>query len=452
MYRRRGPTDEAPACSNCQKKNTRQGKLGHCAYNGPALATATSTDTAQVQVAHQPTGPSNQTQSRDMLVSADIPDAPLPLDRNPTIPRPNSTSAPAPILPPLASVSGTFANDINQAVTTRLGPPSAERPSLIPTSDVPLFGLLGRPNATNTAQNAHNVLPPRKHADYLLDIYWRYLFPLEPLVDKTTFLQSYQALFAGTLPDDAERLFLSTLNTIFAISTQIQESLAPDLREEASKTYFHRAWALLQPGNIMWEPASLDLVQCLLLVSRYLQLTNHTHQTWMAVGCAVRVAQSLGLGAQGTVACTGPTDDAMQLRKQLWQGCVFMDRTVSWAFGRVSTVPWAEVTTNINPEHEGGRQGSAHYFTKTLELYEIANSALLPPKPMSNPLAERLGRPHPDHLQTSDGIATAIDMGDCIEAWERCLPEDLRLDYCEEDTENRANEALYRQKILLRLR
>lgn len=355
----------------------------------------------------------------------------------------------------MGSVPGTFASDINAAVTTRFGPPSAERPNLIPTTDVPLFGVLGQPQAAPNDPNVENVLPPRKHADYLVDIYWRHIFPLEPFLDRRSFYQSYQALFEGTLADDAERIFLSTLNTIFAISTQIQESLAPQARDETSKTYFHRAWALLQPGTVMWEPASSALVHCLLLVSRYLQCTDHSHRTWMVVGCAVRLAQSLGLDVHGTSTSTSTsteqTDDALRLREKLWQCCVFMDRSVSWAFGRVSAVPLAGSTTDHNPRPDDGLEGSIWYFTKTLELYEIANSAMVPQQPTSSSPADFLGLSGPDQTRRGS-IGTVMHLEECIKNWERCLPQDLNLNDSEEKPENRVDNVLYRQKILLRLR
>jgi 2-methylcitrate dehydratase PrpD len=67
-------------------------------------------------------------------------------------------------------------------------------------------------------------------------------------------------------------------------------------------------------------------VQCMLLLSRYLQCTNHSHQTWMAVGSAVRAAQSLGLDSSQTSA--GDSDARSGQRHRLWQCCVFMDRSV----------------------------------------------------------------------------------------------------------------------------
>lgn len=213
-------------------------------------------------------------------------------------------------------------------MTTKLGPPSAERPTLPHAADVPLFGLLGRPAVSY--QGAENVLPPQEEADTLINIYWGHIQPLEPFVDKRSLSPSYQSLFAGNSGHDLSsatgRVLLSTLNAIFALATQLQDSLAPEIREETSKTYFHRAWALLRPETIIWEPASVETVQCMLLLSRYLQCTNHSHQTWMSVGIAVRAAQSLGLDVPQPAA--GHGDVASAQRHRLWQCCVFMDRSV----------------------------------------------------------------------------------------------------------------------------
>jgi hypothetical protein len=79
------------------------------------------------------------------------------------------------------------------------------------------------------------------------------------------------------------------------------------------------------------EPGSLEIVQCLLLMSRYLQCTNNPHQTWMAIGSAVRIAQSLGLHLSGSASSSHSNRDT-RLRRQLWQCCVFMDRCACLSF------------------------------------------------------------------------------------------------------------------------
>jgi hypothetical protein len=197
-------------------------------------------------------------------------------------------------------------------------------------ADAPLFGLLPRRqiNDGSVYHDEDNVLPLRKHADYFIDIYWRHIQSFEPFLDREHFFHSYQALFAGSLFNEDERIFVSTLNTVFAISTQLQEKLPREKREEASNTYFNRAWTILRPETIIWEPGSLELVQCLLLMSRYLQSTSNPHRTWMVVGSAVRIAQSLGLHLPEVSSSSPPARDT-RLRRHIWQCCVFMDRFAS---------------------------------------------------------------------------------------------------------------------------
>lgn len=299
------PPADSPleACNNCQKSR----KLKEsCSYNnltsaGPAAG-----------------GPQRSTKvvtaNDDNVDSQSEPLPPDPsADHPPSIPTPN------------ANESNNAVGDINAAVATRLGPPSAERPSLVATTDVPFFGVVLRdPCKGGSIQHGDNVLPLREDADHMVEIYWQYIYPLEPLVYKKTFLQTYHDLFRST-PKTNQRIFLSTLNAIFALSTQLQASLQPEIREHTSETYFHRAWALLRPESVIWETGTLDTVQCLLLISRYLQCTNNPYRTWMVVGLAVRMAQSLGLDATEPTAVDARTDEIV-LRQHVWRCCVFMDR------------------------------------------------------------------------------------------------------------------------------
>ena len=227
--------------------------------------------------------------------------------------------------------------------------------SLIPMTDAPLFGLLPRPQVTdNNNHHVDHLLPTRKQADHLVDMYWRHIQPLEPFLDPERFPRSYQALFSGSPLHEDEGVFLSTLNTIFAFSTQLQEDMPYKQRNENSNTYFQRAWTLLRPEISIWEPGSLELVQCLLLMGRYLQCTSNAHQTWMVVGSAVRIAQSLRLhpletsppspppvGDTTERGFLAPTTPKIKLNpystmpsigassnqsRHIWQCCVFMDR------------------------------------------------------------------------------------------------------------------------------
>lgn len=219
---------------------------------------------------------------------------------------------------------------VKSTINTRLGLPSCKKRCPIPLADAPMFGSLSILQGLGDEFNqADDVLPPRKQADRLVYLYWHYLEPLEPLLDEKQFHRSYQMLFTGGELDGDMRIFLATLNTIFALAIQLQESTPSQPRENSSTTFFLRAWRLLRPKAILWDAGSLELVQCLLLISRYLQCTRNLHQTWMALGSAVRLAQSLGLHAsgdalsrsdQGGFGRDGPS------RHRAWRSCVFLDR------------------------------------------------------------------------------------------------------------------------------
>ena len=196
-------------------------------------------------------------------------------------------------------------------------------------ADAPLFGEGPSHRQAITGDivsSADNVLPTRKHADHLMSLYWRHLEPIEPLFDQGRFSRSYQALFTGGVLDCDERVFCSTLNCIFALSTQLQEWLPQEGRNEASTTYFQRAWSLLRPEAIVWEAGSVDIVQCLILMARYLQCTKNLHQTWMAIGSAVHIARSLGLHSRNAQKSSSTRDRYGWLGRQVWQCCALMDR------------------------------------------------------------------------------------------------------------------------------
>ena len=289
------------ACGSCQKKD---GLRETCAYN-PCI------DSAKSPMSHP------------LAIATPSPHRPAPV---------HSTSL-GPELPDAVEARGVysdgdpgdFASEIKAAIDAKLGLPSARKRCPIPLTDAPMFGLLSRRQTTDGSLHAENVLPPRKPADHLVNVYWRYIEPLEPLLEQERFFRSYQTLFTGSELDCDERIFLSTLNVVFALSTQLQENIPPEQRDEASKAFFQRAWSLLRPETIVWEHGSLELVQCLLLMSRYLQCTKNLHQTWMAVGSAVRIAQSLGLHVPDNTSSSSLNGDG-RLRRQVWQCCVSMDR------------------------------------------------------------------------------------------------------------------------------
>ncbi|KAK1984184.1 hypothetical protein LZ30DRAFT_748053 [Colletotrichum cereale] len=148
---------------------------------------------------------------------------------------------------------------------------------------------------------ADYVLPTRKQADHLMGLYWYYVDPLYPFLDRQSFEHSYRALFAGTSTDVDERIFVSILNLIFALSTQLIESMTPEQRDSSSQVYFKRAQDLLQFS--LWDTGSIELIQ------------------WSVV----RIAQGLGLHLHET-SLELSNESERNLVKRIWHGCLLMDR------------------------------------------------------------------------------------------------------------------------------
>ena len=186
--------------------------------------------------------------------------------------------------------------------------------------DAPLFQLsLG---TRSDDGDVEIVLPPRKQADGLVGSYWRHIQPIDFFLAKDRFDTSYEALFAGTLPDDDDCVFLSTLNLVFAFATQTQEHMPHKKRDGMANVYFHRAWNLLRPGGVLWESGTPEMVQCLLLMGRYLQCTQNKYQAWMAVGSAIRIARNLGLHLADPSA-TGSDEEKWQ--HHIWNCCLMAE-------------------------------------------------------------------------------------------------------------------------------
>lgn len=226
------------------------------------------------------------------------------------------------------STHGQFAGEVAAAIDVRAGLVPATTSNLVPFVDAPLFGALdlGFPCK---GLNPATTLPPRAHADRLVCIYWQYIDPVEPVLSRERFLHDYEATFArsGALLHAEHDVWLGILNVVFALAVQRQEFIPAQQRDEEGNRYFQRAWALLRLEAILWQPGTIELVQCLMLMNRYLHCTSNQLKTWMTAGLAIRIAQSICCHLpDGSSAKQSSVD--RQLKEQVWASCVALDRYV----------------------------------------------------------------------------------------------------------------------------
>lgn len=232
-------------------------------------------------------------------------------------------------------------------------------------------------------------LPSRSTADRLLDIYWQITHPLYPFLDQEETKERYATLWRLNPPILVQRSFLCQVYMIFAMASQLDETILPSDRAATARVYVVRARQQLT--SELWEHASLQAVQNFLILGQYLQSTTRGYQCWMVVGHAIRMAQNLGLHYRETSERI-ESPRKRQLYRKVWHGCIMMDRIVSLTFGRptmidrktASMVPLPLNQDDIHLSHEPASEGTQNiqgpmvidFYIETLKLYEILHEIL----------------------------------------------------------------------------
>ncbi|KAJ0418845.1 fungal-specific transcription factor domain-containing protein [Aspergillus carlsbadensis] len=299
---------------------------------------------------------------------------------------------------------GRFADQVVAAIDP------AAKPHKVPFVDAPLFEHLFLDHKVNSTRS-HFVtdLPPRAYADQLVDIYWRYVEPVEPVLDCQRFMENYQTIYSTleglpcTRPDF--NIWLCILNSVFALAIQRQEHIPAPQRNEQGNRFFLRAWALL-PSDLLWTPVSLELLQSLILVNRYLHCTDNQHKTWMTAGVVIRMAQSMcGHGGVGE-------DEDEDLKMKVWVTCVALDRCTSWSLGKPSTLVLVPL-----PPASSQRRGanSAQRDSFGMRLYEIGTQIQLAQLRARSTPASGLH-------QQDEYCAAALQLDASLQKWEDSLP------------------------------
>ncbi|KAI1622247.1 putative fungal-specific transcription factor [Exophiala viscosa] len=288
--------------------------------------------------------------------------------------------------PTYYTAHGQFADQVAAAIDARAGVVPATTSSLIPFINAPLFGEIDLDSPFSALDHAV-YLPPQAQAGTLVDIYWGYVDPVEPILDRERSFNNYTAAFS--------RQGASFLGD----------------RE--------RARALLRPETILWKPGSPELVQCLIIMNRFLHCTNNPQKTWLTAGLALRICQSMYFHAPET-----SSRKERQLKHQVWATCVAMDRCISWSLGRASA-PFLNILPNT-PDSISFSGEDTDDFLRSAELHEIGNQIHLAQIQTQNSPGERLGLPRP--YQQAEYHVTAVQLDHCLNRWEHGLPIDWKLE------------------------
>jgi len=304
------------------------------------------------------------------------------------------------------------------------------------------------------------VLPSRRRADELMEVYWEVVYPLYPYLDKAETILKYRDLWKEQSDYDEDAIFICGLNVIFALSCQLIGETHQ--RENSAKVFFERAKSLLD----LWHSGSFQYVQVCLLLGQYFQSTNDPHQCWTIVGMAIRTGQSLGLHLPETSE-NASSPRKRELLRKVWHGCIIMDRITSMTYGRPTMIGKdlaAAVPRPLGIDEDKLQQAGTvpkadqpsliNFFVETLGLYEILydilvafySSSITDDGSGEGRWARYFGGSDPD--TNKNPSVHAIDRR--LVRWEANLPSHLKTERV--STHPETNKYFVRQAVILRQR
>ncbi|KAJ5412651.1 uncharacterized protein N7487_007010 [Penicillium crustosum] len=191
-------------------------------------------------------------------------------------------------------------------------------------------------------------LPPRRLADWLLDVYFNSNHTFYPWFHKESFLATYEGLWTNqenntskNLPDVGlggldcpPTVFNCALNAVFAIACEFS-NMDPCDKRTSSMMFYERMKSLMNIDIL--DSGSLAHVQALLIVAIYLQCTPYPKRCWNVIGMAHRMA--VGLGLRNRRQFSHMTALEQEIRWRAWCACVQMDVIISMTMGRPPMTP-----------------------------------------------------------------------------------------------------------------
>ncbi|TFK77447.1 hypothetical protein BDN72DRAFT_830615 [Pluteus cervinus] len=216
-------------------------------------------------------------------------------------------------------------------------------------------------------------LPPRAVQDRLIDLYFTYVHPAFPVINKTRFLSEYKSRRAGSpaaqppsdsraspRPVTSQEVTPLLLLSMFALSARFSEDEMPPPPKgkmwEAGCNYLDIARNILTHNFHRSRPST---VQALLLMGYREFGIGSMEQGWIFIGMGIRMAMDLGLNCDSIRWKIHGQDlfapEEIRTRKQIWWGCCLADRYGSVYMGRPIVIKDGDFDTplpEIDPEED----------------------------------------------------------------------------------------------------
>ena len=237
------------------------------------------------------------------------------------------------------------------------------------------------------ANSPRYILPEKSLADNLVDVYFDRVHPLYPFVHEGVFRSEYEKIGTNSMNSTFSPSWYAVLNMIFASSCEFYDAVPETEVAKTVAPFVARSRDII--FSQVFKSGNLELVQALLLMSHYLQGTMELNECWNLSGLMIRTAVSIGLHLSPEELPITMVEK--EVRKRVWWGCFILDRTLSWKFGRPTSIQSANAldlplplsvddqyihNDSLAPRQPAARPPIAAFFLHTIKLAQVIDQIL----------------------------------------------------------------------------
>jgi proline utilization trans-activator len=312
-------------------------------------------------------------------------------------------------------------------------------------------------NASSNFKNyVREALPDREMADTLIEAFFDRVHPNYVLFHRGTFQLRYEAIFSSGDEEDAgdeseadhlpSRLDIGWLCSVFMVFLFGLQFLEPAERRQTLNVQ-RRCLDFVE--TILFQvinSTTLSNVQALLLVQLYRHNSCERNSSWMLLGCACRMAISLGMHRDGATGGFDPIE--RELRRRVWWTMYSFEQQLALTLGRPSAMlDGCEI--NVGLPNEGMMDGKTYmppaYLRNSLSLTRIMTkmrTVIAASYAVDRDVESKAGKRIPNAAMDPETTTRFLHQ---LDTWHSNLPPNLDLDW------NAVGSNHYRACHLLRL-
>ena len=266
----------------------------------------------------------------------------------------------------------------------------------------------------------HFVIPKSSICLELFRVYFTYVAPQYPIIDREAFIHGY------AIPQRPPSwLLLQAI--LFAAAGHCEETLLKEAgfesRSEARLAFFQRAKALFDADH---EKDKITIIQSVFLMSFWWASPVDSKDAWHWLGIAINLALAIGLHRSPATKASNLPLKTICLRKRLWWSLYTEDKHVAAAFGRPVRLRLCDC--HVKPlemaDFDGMPFGFGDTFTtnmpRAIRAYPICLASLSKIAELIVEKTQKSSEPPADFPALCDGM---------IQIWEGGLMEQLQLSH-----------------------